>query len=336
MKPILIVTMGDPGGIGPEVVLKSLGSPDVLKKVVPVVVGAKSAFEVLAKSKINFSDISLLKRRLIKPGNCYFFDISGRAQGMLLEHDFPLSSEPRFLSGKVSPVNAALAMASLEAAADACSAGEADGMVTAPVNKTAMRLLDPRFHGHTEYLADKTGVRKFAMMFVSPRLCVTLATVHVALKDVSKSLTRAGVFEKIILTDQFLKSRLGKKRPRIAVCALNPHGEETGTEEASIIRPAVNQARKAGVDVSGPFAADQLFYEAYEGHYDALVSMYHDQALAPFKMVSFHDGVNVTAGLPFVRTSPDHGTAFDIAGRGKAQSASMTAAILLAARLAKR
>lgn len=336
MKPILIVTMGDPGGIGPEVVLKSLSSPNILKKVTPVVVGAKSAFESPAKSKIRFSDISLLKRRLINPGRCSFFDISGRAQGMLLEHDFPLSSELRFLPGKVSPVNAALAMASLEAAADACAAGEADGIVTAPVNKTAMRLLDPRFQGHTEYLAGRAGVKKFAMMFLSSRLCLTLATVHVALKDVSKNLTRAGVFEKIMLTDHFLKKNLKKKRPRIAVCALNPHGEETGTEESSVIRPAVNRARKAGVDVFGPFAADQLFYEAYEGHYDALVSMYHDQALAPFKMVSFHDGVNVTAGLPFVRTSPDHGTAFDIAGLGKAQSASMTAAVLLAARLAKR
>lgn len=335
MKPILILTMGDPGGIGPEIISKALCSPNIFNKFTPVVVGAKAAFEALPESRIKFSEISLIKRRLIKPGICAFLDISGRAQGMLLEHDFPLSPEPQFSRGKVSPVNAALAMASLEAAAAACVAGEADGMVTAPVNKTAMRLLDPSFHGHTEYLADKAGVKKFAMMFVSPRLCVTLATVHVALKNVSKSLTRAGVVEKIILTDQFLKNRLGKKRPSIAVCALNPHGEETGTEEASVIRPAVNRAKKAGVNVCGPFSADQLFYEAYEGRYDALVSMYHDQALAPFKMVSFHDGVNVTAGLPFVRTSPDHGTAFDIAYQGKAQSASMTAAVFLAARLAK-
>jgi len=168
------------------------------------------------------------------------------------------------------------------------------------------------------------------MSFVSPRLTVTLATIHVPLKKVSGLLTMGSILEKILLTHEMLVRGLGISKPRIGVCALNPHGGECGEEEVSVIAPAVRAACRKGLNVSGPFSADLLFHAAYQGKYDALVSMYHDQALAPFKLVAFHDGVNVTLGLPYVRTSPDHGTAFDIAYQGKADPSSMLAALRLA------
>jgi 4-hydroxythreonine-4-phosphate dehydrogenase len=205
-----------------------------------------------------------------------------------------------------------------------------DAIVTAPVNKAAIRLVDKKFIGHTEFLAGKAKARRFAMMFVSSRLNVTLATIHVPLKKVSGLLTKKGILEKILLTEEMLKEGLAIKKPRIAVCALNPHGGEFGDEESKVIAPAVRAACRKGIRASGPFSADLLFHAAYHGKYDALIGMYHDQALAPFKLVAFHDGVNVTLGLPYCRTSPDHGTAFDIAYQGKADASSMLAALRLA------
>jgi 4-hydroxythreonine-4-phosphate dehydrogenase len=223
-----------------------------------------------------------------------------------------------------------LALAAIEKAASLAKLGIVDAIVTAPVNKAAIRLVDKKFIGHTEFLAATAGTRRFAMMFVSPRLCVTLATIHVPIKKVSGLLTKRSILEKILLTEEMLKRGLGIKKPRIAICALNPHGEESGDEEKKVIEPAVRAARRKGSDSSGPFSADLLFHAAYHGKYDAVVSMFHDQALTAFKLVAFHDGVNVTLGLPYCRTSPDHGTAFDIAYRGKADPSSMIAALRLA------
>jgi 4-hydroxythreonine-4-phosphate dehydrogenase len=171
-------------------------------------------------------------------------------------------------------------------------------------------------------------------MFVSPRLNVTLATIHVPVKKISGLLTARSILEKITLTDAMLRRGLKISRPRIAVCALNPHGKECGGEEEKIIAPAVRGARRKGIHAFGPFSADLLFHAAYHGKYDALISMYHDQALGPFKLVAFHDGVNVTLGLPYVRTSPDHGTAFDLAWKGLASPSSLLSAVRLAARMA--
>jgi len=205
--------------------------------------------------------------------------------------------------------------------------------VTAPVSKTAVRLVDKKFIGHTEFLAKKAGVKHFAMMFACSKLKVTLATIHVPLKKVSRLLNTKAIFEKIRMTHEILQNGFRIKKPKIAVCALNPHGKEAGVEEEKTIAPAVRRARKKGVDVVGPFSADQLFHAAYTGKYDALISMYHDQALGPFKMIAFNEGVNMTLGLPYVRTSPDHGTAFDIAYQNKANPSSMTEAIRLAQNL---
>ena len=240
-----------------------------------------------------------------------------------------------FEIGKISLANAAAAYAALQQACHYAARGKVSALVTAPVHKMSMRGIDPHFTGHTEYLAGQSRTKAFAMMFASPRLNVTLVTIHVPLKSVSRLITPSVVFQKIRLTDEFLKRYFGIRRPHIAVCALNPHGRETGREDEEKIRPAVRLAQKKNIRAVGPLSADRLFFDAYEGRFDAVVSMYHDQGLAPFKMIAFREGVNVTLGLPFIRTSPDHGTAFDIAGQGTADPVSMKSALSLAEQLLK-
>lgn len=329
---IVAITMGDPGGIGPEIIGKALADRTLIRDICPLVIGTRDAFKQLSG---NVFDPILIRPGDIcpkEPGRAHFLDITDDADALLRKNNLTASASS-FEMGKVSAANAALSLAAIQSAVKLALAGKVKAIVTAPVNKTSIRLIDPSFHGHTELLAESSGVSKYAMMFVGPRFHVTLVTVHISLKEVSRSLSQPLIVEKILLTDSFLKKDLGIENPSIAVCALNPHGEETGTEEREIIAPAVEEAKAAGANVIGPFSADQLFYEAYNGRYDALISMYHDQGLAPFKMTAFHDGVNVTLGLPFIRTSPDHGTAFDIAGRNKADAASMKSSISLAARL---
>ena len=324
-KPVIAITMGDPGGVGPEVIVKTLRRIRKFKKAHFLIVGTLEPFEYLRKK----ASLKLpLKKRQI-----HFLDVTESARAVYSKSK--TKSKFHFQKGKVSLANAAMAYASLQEATSLALEGQVDAVVTAPLNKTSMRLLDVRFQGHTEYLASRSKVSKYAMMFVSPKLKVTLATIHVPIKKVSALINRRLVEDKIVLTHQFLKKHLKLKTPKLAVCALNPHGRETGTEDEAEIRPAVKRAQKKKIRVEGPFSADQLFFDAYEGHYDALISMYHDQALAPFKMISFRDGVNVTLGLPFIRTSPDHGTAFDIAYKGKADPISMQSALELAIKLTR-
>lgn len=330
--PVLALTAGDPGGIGPEILIKVLRARMRKKtRAAFLVLGTRSSFDLLRrKTKLAFPIRWIEPENLskLKAGEVAGLDVSRRAAALCRtsENGVPVP-------GKVSHVNAAMALAALEQAAHLACEKKIQAVVTAPLSKTAIRLLVPGFTGHTEYLAERARVKKFAMMFVSPRLKVTLATIHVALKDVSRSITQAGVLEKILLTNDFLKKRFGLRRPLIGVAALNPHGRETGREEDRVLVPAVRAAQKRGVRAEGPVSADRLFYDAYHGRYDALISMYHDQALAPFKMIAFQDGVNTTLGLPFVRTSPDHGTAFDIAYQGKADPSSMMASLRLAEQL---
>ncbi len=332
--PILAVTMGDPGGAGPEVTVKALQKLKHNLQARIVVTGGMAVFEALkAKLKIPFkiNPVPSYEAAARRPAGIYFLDAALAAE-RLLPGVSRLPRTPVDI-GRATKRNAVLAWAALELAAKAAARGSVQAIVTAPVNKTAMRLVRKDFHGHTEYLAETSKSRSFAMMFVSDRLKVTLATIHVPLAKVASIIKPALVDEKIRLTDQFLKSRFKIKRPRIAVCALNPHGKETGTEDERLIRPGVNRARAAGVNAEGPLSADQLFHDAYEGRFDAVIAMYHDQGLAPFKMIAFRDGVNVTLGLPYVRTSPDHGTAYDIAWQGKADPASMLSALNLALKL---
>ena len=221
-------------------------------------------------------------------------------------------------------------------AVDDAQRGVVDAIATAPVNKEAFRLAGLPWHGHTDLLAHLTGSRHVAMMFYSEALRVVLATVHIPLADVSRALTRASLEATIDLTARELP-RFGIAHPRIAVAGLNPHAGEHGLfgqEEDTAIRPAIAACRARGIDVSGPFPGDTVFVRARRGDFDVVVACYHDQGLIPVKLVAFGQAVNVTLGLPIVRTSVDHGTAFDIAGKGIADPESMIAAVLLAARLA--
>ena len=314
-NPVIALTMGDPGGIGPEILVKALQKEKSSKRSAYLFIGSRVAFKTLCQKTglwLPFKTVHDVLPGSLRPGNTYFLDVSAGLPG-----------GGTFKIGKVCRENGRLALLAIEKAASLAKRGIVNAIVTAPVNKTAIRLVDRKFIGHTEFLAGKAKTRRFAMMFVSPRLNVTLATIHVSLKKVSRLITAKSILEKILLTEEMLKRGLGIKQPRIAVCALNPHGKESGSEEVRVIEPAVRAACRKGIDASGPFSADLLFHAAYHGRYDGVIGMYHDQALAPFKLVAFHDGVNVTLGLPYIRTSPDHGTAFDIAYQGKADPSSM-------------
>jgi 4-hydroxythreonine-4-phosphate dehydrogenase len=241
---------------------------------------------------------------------------------------------PGVLSG---PAGRAAYDVIVRAVDDACR-GRVAAIATAPVNKEAFRLAGLPWHGHTDLLAHLTGAPHAAMMFYSDRLRVVLATVHLALADVPRALTPAALEATIDLAARELP-HFGVPQPRLAVAGLNPHAGEHGLfghEEETVITPAIERCRGRGADVSGPYPADTLFVRASRGEFDAVVACYHDQGLIPVKLLAFGQAVNVTLGLPIVRTSVDHGTAFDIAGRGVADSSSMIAAVLLAARLARR
>jgi 4-hydroxythreonine-4-phosphate dehydrogenase len=241
-----------------------------------------------------------------------------------------------------SPFAARAAVAWLREGARLCLSGQLDALVTAPVNKAAIVHAGIPFVGQTELLSEQAGAKRSAMMLLGHDdrgrwLRVALATTHVALKLVSEKLTQQKIETTIELAAEACRL-LGLPRARIGVCGLNPHAGESGemgTEEQTVVSPAVLAARKKGLDVVGPLSADTLFYYAYRGDFEAVVAMYHDQGLAPLKMVTFEQGVNWTLGLPFIRTSPDHGTAYDIAGQGKADPSSMVAAINLAAQLVR-
>ena len=242
-----------------------------------------------------------------------------------------------------SPAAARAAVAWVREGAERCLRRELDALVTAPVNKEAIVRAGQAFVGQTEMLSQLAGTSRTAMMLLGQDdrgrwLRVALATTHLPLRLVSDQLTQPKIEMVIELTAQACRD-LSLPRSRVAVCGLNPHageGGEMGTEEQTIIGPAVHAARRRQIDVVGPLSADALFYHAFKGDYDAVVAMYHDQGLVPLKMIGFDTGVNWTLGLPFIRTSPDHGTAYDIAGQGKANPSSMLAAIRLAKQLAKR
>ena len=222
----------------------------------------------------------------------------------------------------------------ITSATDMALQGRIDAMVTCPINKQAMHMAGYFYNGHTELIAEKTKSTDFAMMLAGDKLRVVLVTIHIPLKDVPLVLSKEKILQTIIITGSSLYMRFGIENPRIAVAGLNPHageGSMFGDEEERIILPAVNLAKSKGFDVLGPYPPDTIFYHAKKGLYDAVICMYHDQGLIPFKMIHFTDGVNTTLGLPIIRTSVDHGTAYDIAGKGKADPGSLTAAIKMAA-----
>jgi 4-hydroxythreonine-4-phosphate dehydrogenase len=243
-----------------------------------------------------------------------------------------------FPTGRIDPASGQAAYDAIVAATRDALAGRVDAVVTAPINKAAFAAAGLAWRGHTDLLAHLCGAADVAMMFWSERLRVVLATVHVALKDVPRALTFDRLFATITLTARSLPA-FGVAAPRLAVAGLNPHAGEhglLGTEDEDVVRPAVTKAAASGIDVAGPFPADTLFVRAARGEFDAVIAAYHDQGLVPVKLLAFGRAVNVTLGLPIVRTSVDHGTAFDIAGKGVADEGSLVEAILLASRLAAK
>jgi len=318
--------MGDPGGIGPEVVLKAITTRTLGATIEPLLVGDRAVWEETA-------DRLGLKLRFTETQRRHSITVAVTSE-----------LEPRHrVPGPAR--NAASTAARGEAAYRAIlegvrlvQAGQASALVTAPISKAHLNAAGHDFPGHTELLATLCGGVPVRMMMVGGRFRVVLVTTHVALAQVSQRLNRDNVLQTIVLTGQALRRQFGISAPRLAVCGLNPHAGESGLfgdEEVRVIAPAVRAARRRGLHVLGPLAADGIFAQAgNDGLYDAVVCMYHDQGLAPFKFVHFADGVNFTVGLPFVRTSPDHGTAFDVAGSGQADARSMAAALRLAAQLA--
>lgn len=323
-RPIVGITMGDPAGIGPEIILKALCRPQIYSLCRPLVFGTAR----FLKNSHLYNTANLVCQPIENPSEASF------RKGTICIVELHASARIRI--GKGSAASGKAALAYLDRAIESALRGEIDALVTAPLSKAAIRRAGgSSFVGHTEYLADKTDNPAVAMMFHSKRLNVALVTTHIPLRSVAAAISARKIVSVIRLSHVALE-KLGIARPRIAVAGLNPHaGEEKnfGEEDANVIAPAVRAARNGGIDVQGPLPADALFHAAYHGKHDLVVAMYHDQALAPFKMIAFDSGVNITLGLPFVRTSVDHGTAFDIAGRGTASEQSLIEALKVAVRL---
>ena len=331
-RPVIGVTMGDPAGIGPEVVVKALADPAIRRLGRFVVYGMNELMSYAA----DLAEIEPFWWRIQHDSARTRFDLAHDV--VVLDYD-----EFSMLGQAVQRPTKQGGHASLRFLDDALGAalkgrgpGRLDALVTAPICKASWAHAGCRFPGHTELLAHRTRAKRVCMMFAAPQLHVALATVHIPLMEIRNRLTIGSVFDPIDLGHGAMR-RMGVEAPRIAVCGLNPHaseGGQFGEEEQRVIAPAIEMAREQGIDVSGPFPSDTLFHEATRGQYDLVVAMYHDQGLIPVKMLAFDEAVNITLGLPIVRTSPDHGTAFDIVGRNRADASSMKAAIRRAAELA--
>ncbi len=321
MKRIAI-TMGEPWGIGPEVIVKALHSGRAGKRFIPVVIGSVNVMWETVK----MTGLPLKVRKISD-----ISDISSE-QGIInvfdIRSSLTLKTGPSENSGKAI-------IKYIEKAVELALEGKVNAIVTAPISKESLKLAGAQWPGHTEMLADLTKTKDFAMMFASKKLKVILSTIRIPLKDVPKKINDKLVLRTIRLAKTGT-GMLGIKDPRIAVAGLNPHAGESGImgmEEKEAIIPAIEKAKEEDINVSGPYPPDVVFHKALNKECDMVVCMYHDQGLIPFKMLAFETGVNVTVGLPVIRTSPDHGTAFDIAWKNKANPSSMIEAIKLAAKM---
>jgi 4-hydroxythreonine-4-phosphate dehydrogenase len=308
------VTMGEPGGIGPEVALRAVA--ETLEEAEHVLVGDKTVFTECTEM-LKASGVALP----FEPGAKVKAVDTGGAEGYT-------RNSPSAAGGRASHL-------AIERAAEMAMSGEVDAIVTAPVSKEAFRMAGLPWPGHTELLAEFTGTKDFAMMLAGGGLRVILVTIHMAIKDVASHVTEDSVLGTLRLAARASRM-LGIDEPRIAVSGLNPHAGERGLfgdEESGIIEPAIEAAREEGIPAVGPFPPDTVFRRAAGGEFDIVVAMYHDQGLIPLKLLGFETGVNITVGLPIIRTSPDHGTAYDIAWKGKAYPGSMVEAVRLALKL---
>jgi len=325
--PLIGITMGDPTGIGAEIIIKALSASQLYRRCRPVVFGDAAILEreqLLLKSGISINIINEIKQAVFSCGTLDIFSLSN------LDPDTVAHGHPDRKTGKAmgSYIVRAVSMA---------LQGELDAIVTGPINKKSLQEGGYPYPGHTEMLAHLTNTRDVVMMLAGEKLRVVLVTIHCAVKQVPRLITTDSIVKTILITAAGLQGYFAIPAPRIAVAALNPHAGEGGlfgSEEQKIIIPAINQAQKQGVNATGPYPPDTLFYHAARGKFDAVVCMYHDQGLIPLKLLHFADGVNITLGLPIIRTSVDHGTAYDIAGKGIADPSSLVSAITTAASMA--
>ena len=328
VRPRIALTTGDPAGIGPEVVLKAVTDSEVLACCQPIIVGDAAWLVQVAETLGLNHSYAIVRRGTAWP----------KVGSRPLFYDLPnLPAPPEY--GVESGIAGKASAEYIEAAVELCAAGVAQAISTAPINKRSLFLGGYNFPGHTEFLAHLSGTEEYAMAFVAGNLRIVLLSTHIPLAQAIQLIERERLVRVISLTQRELL-RWGLSQPHIAVAALNPHGGEGGLfglEEAAEMLPAIRECQaREGFTVSGPYSADTVFLRAAKGEFAAVIACYHDQAMISIKCLSFGEAVNVTLGLPFVRTSVDHGTAFDIAGQGIAEHSSMVAAIKLAAELAAR
>jgi 4-hydroxythreonine-4-phosphate dehydrogenase len=326
-QPVIGITMGDPAGIGPEIIVKALADPNIRRAAKFIVFGMNEQLCYAADAAE------------IEPfwGRHQHEKISREYPYKVVVADYDEYSVPSWVKGPSKAAGEA-SVRFCHDAIDTAREGLIDAVVTAPISKTSWKLADVEWPGHTEMLAARCKSKRKVMMFVAGPLKLALATIHEALFDVRHKFTIGCVFEPIDLLNDALKEYFGFDNPKIGVAALNPHaGEEGqfGDEEQRIITPAILLARNQGINCIGPFPADTLFLRAVNGEFDGVVAMYHDQGMIPVKLLNFGKAVNITIGIPIIRTSPAHGTAFDITGRNIADASGMKSAIITAIQMAK-
>jgi len=323
--------LGDPAGVGPEIILKALAEGEWQKDSIPLILGDKGVMDFYATLLDLEVPIVAVKEEDV-------VSLEPVDEGAYL---LPLTrlSSIQFAPGRSTPYCGEAVVRYIKKAVSLALEGKIAAMVTAPINKASMHAAGYSYPGHTEFLAELTGCDDYAMMLVGGRIKVSLVTIHVPLKEVPRLVTRDKVFRVARLTCRCMRDWFGLDSFKVAVAGLNPHAGEEGAfgdEEERVIAPAVEALQREGYPVSGPFPADTLFHRHAQGEFDAVVAMYHDQGLIPVKLEAFDSGVNLTLGLPIIRTSVDHGTALDIAGRGIASPNSVKAAYALALELANR
>lgn len=325
MKPLVAITIGDFNGVGPELALKTSSHPAVKKLCTPVLVGPLNVFEHVSdklkiKARLEKSNLSLVRSGVIP-----VIDVG---DGIWADVQY----------GKVTKAAGRSAGISIERAVELCVQGRVTAMVTGPVSKEALHLAGFNFPGQTEMVAMLSRSQRVAMVLVAGRFRVALATIHTALRSVADQISKEKIEEKLSILDEALKRDFLIRNPQIAVLALNPHAGEggiIGREDQEIILPAVQEMSRRGMHVEGPFSADAFFGMRRHVQYNATLAMYHDQGLIPLKLTGFGQGVNFSAGLKIIRTSPDHGTAYDIAGKSAAKTTSMLEAVKLAVSIAR-
>jgi 4-hydroxythreonine-4-phosphate dehydrogenase len=326
--PKIAITMGDPTGIGPEIIAKALSMEEPFQFCRPVVFGDREVLSRVIQMQnlaATLEGIETIPEEGYLPGKIFLLPLSR------LEASSLRFGQPDRACGEAM-------VKYIEEAVKWVRSGKLNAITTCPINKHAINASGYAFSGHTEFLAHLVGASPVAMMFLGPKWKIVLVTTHLPLKDVSKWITANRIFSTLRLADEGMKKYFGIPHPKIAVLGLNPHcgeGGILGDEEKKEILPAMEEAKSLGMDVEGPFPADSFFDLSGRYAFDAVIAMYHDQGLIPIKMIDFKEAVNFTLGLPFIRTSVDHGTAYDIAGKGLANPTNLVKAILTAANLSK-